>query len=52
MVSEREVKKWTDGQVVPVLKKEAAGAFSITVAFIDSLQKYYSSKVSTRGAGF
>jgi hypothetical protein len=49
--SEREVKKWTDGQVVLVLKKEDAGVFSITVAFLDSLQKYYST-VSARGAGF
>jgi hypothetical protein len=36
---------------VLVLKKEDAGAFSITVAFLDSLQKYYST-VSARGAGF
>ena len=49
--SEREVKKWTDGRVVLVLKKEDAGAFSVTVAFIDSLQRYYS-RVSAGGPGF
>lgn len=49
-VSERDAKKWSDGQVVLVLKKEESG-ITATVAFIDSLQRHYS-QVSARAAGF
>jgi hypothetical protein len=49
-VSERDAKKWSDGQIVLALKKEDSG-ISATVAFIDSLQKYYST-VSSRAVGF
>ncbi len=48
--AERDARKWSDGQVVLVLKKEDS-SISATVAFIDSLQKYYST-VSSRAAGF
>jgi|GEM_PF-2213917 len=49
--AERDARKWSDGQVVLVLKQEDSGSISATVAFIDSLQKYYST-VSSRTAGF
>lgn len=49
-VSERDAKKWSDGQVVLVLKKEESG-ITATVAFIDSLQRHYS-QVSARATGF
>lgn len=42
IASAQDVRKWSDGQVVLVLKKEEAGVVSATLAFIDSLQKHYS----------
>jgi hypothetical protein len=49
--SEGEASKWSDGQVVLVLKKEASGSISATTAFIDSLQKHYS-RISSRPSHF
>ena len=49
-VAERDAKKWSDGQVVLVLKKENSG-ISATVAFIDSLQRHYS-QMTVKPAGF
>jgi hypothetical protein len=51
IASEREASKWSDGQVVLVLKKEASGSISATTAFIDSLQKHYS-RVSSKTPQF
>ncbi len=42
VASAQDVSKWTDGQVVLVLKRDEAGLVSATLAFIDSLQKHYS----------
>ncbi|HEY1371859.1 MAG TPA: hypothetical protein VGH50_05265 [Candidatus Binatia bacterium] len=50
VASAQDVRKWTDGQVVLVLKKEDAGLVSATLAFIDSLQKHYS-RVGPRAPG-
>jgi hypothetical protein len=44
------VRKWSDGQVVLVLKKEEAGGVSATLAFIDSLQNHYS-RAASRAPG-
>jgi hypothetical protein len=51
VAAEQDARKWSDGQVVLVLKKEDSGSISATVAFIDSLQKHYG-QVRVRGAGF
>jgi hypothetical protein len=50
VASAGDVSKWSDGQVVLVLKKDEAGLVSATLAFIDSLQKHYS-RVSPRTPG-
>jgi len=51
VASERQASKWSDGQVVLVLKKDPSGSISATTAFIDSLQKHYS-HVSSRAPQF
>ena len=51
IASEREESKWSDGQVVLVLKKETSGSISATTAFIDSLQRHYS-RVTAVAPGF
>jgi hypothetical protein len=48
VASARGVSKWSDGQVVLVLKKDEAGLLSATLAFFDSLQKYYSARAPGR----
>jgi hypothetical protein len=51
IASAQDVRKWSDGQVVLVLKKEDAGLVSATLAFIDSLQKHYG-RAGSRAPGF
>jgi hypothetical protein len=51
VASEREASKWSDGQVVLVLKKDGSGSISATTAFIDSLQKHYS-RINAVAPGF
>jgi hypothetical protein len=51
VAAEQDARKWSDGQVVLVLKKEESGSISATVAFIDSLQKHYG-QVLSRVPGF